>query len=315
MKERMGRRSSRRRHKMSSFGLLRGVLLLTAGGLLFAALWMLGDYVVQGRETRRVQQALQLELQQAQANATEIPAAPTPTQAPLIAAAADATAAPITPQPMPTFGAPILTDLVSIYSKNKDLVGWLKSDAIYDIDFPIVQRDNWHYVDHDFYGRSNIAGTVFLDEDNRIMPQDQNLVLHGHNMKNGTMFGKLVRLMDRNTMASEPLFTFSTLYHTQTYVPYAISLSSIDPAQQNYFNFLQPGFGDVSTLQSYTGWLQAHSALDLPVDVQDGDQLLTLVTCHGDEDSERLILGLRALRPGEDREAVLRQFALQVSKR
>ena len=106
-----------------------------------------------------------------------------------------------------------------------------------------------------------------------------------------------------------PLFDFSTLYHTQTYVPYAIALASTDPASPRAFSFVRPSFDDPQAIPAYTGWLQAHSALPLPVDVRADDRLLTLVTCHGQDHNERLILALRALRPVETPADVQHAFA------
>lgn len=152
----------------------------------------------------------------------------------------------------------------------------------------------------DFYGNDNVAGTVFMDEDNSILPLDQNLILHGHNMKNGTMFGKLVRLMERSTLLSQPFFRFSTLYEEYAYVPYAVALTSVNPSNGNYFDFLRTRFDTDQELQHYVGTLKARSAVQLPVEVNRSDRLLTLVTCHGVDPDERLIISLRALRPGED---------------
>ena len=306
MRDRMSRGDRRRggrRDRLSRLLLLGSAALLVAGG------WLLVDYIRQGAQTRDLQSDLQQWAQQKQTAPAQATDAPTLAAQNIAATAVPHTPVPVTTAPLPTQGAPILANLLPVYAKNRDLVGWLKASGIQDINFPIVQRDNSHYVNHDFYGRRNVAGTVFLDADNHILPQDQNLILHGHNMKNGTMFGKLARLLSPEQMARSPLFDFSTLYHTQTYVPYAIALTSINPGNANAFSFLVPAFANQEAWQAYTGWLTAHSALALPVDVQPQDQLLTLVTCHGHDRDERLVLALRALRPDESADDVQGAFA------
>ncbi len=301
LKTRRGRR--RRRQKQNW---LRRALLLAAGTLLAVSLWMLVDYLRQGQAIRQLQRELQAQVQTAPiVQDTPVPAqtagpapAVTPEPAPAMAQA----------MPLPTPGAAMMPHLVSVFRQNNDLVGWLKADAFPAIDYPVVQRDNWFYVTHDFYGRPNVAGTVFLDEENSILPQDQNLILHGHNMKNGTMFGRLARLLDREVVARNPFFTFSTLYWSETYVPYAVTLSSIDPGDSRYFSFLAPTFSTPQQAENYAGWLRQMSQWQLPVSVSPEDRLLTLVTCHGQEDSQRLIVALRALRPGEDQEQLAAAF-------
>ena len=51
-------------------------------------------------------------------------------------------------------------------------------------------------------------------------------------------------------------------------------------------------------------WLRARSSLVFPTQVSGEDRLLTLVTCHGLNENERLAVALRAVRPGEDMKAL-----------
>ena len=206
-------------------------------------------------------------------------------------------------------------EFLSLYKKNNDLIGWLRSDAIEEIDFPIVKRDNDYYMAHDFYGRENLAGTVFLDQAGSILPRASNLVLHGHNMKNGSMFGKLSRYLDVFFLKGQPMFTFSTLYESATYVPYAVSIASIDLNSPMYAEFAHSEFASDAEMLAYTARLSELSVFDLPVDVRADDKLLTLATCHGLEDSERLILALRELRPEEDKADMAMKFKANAGKR
>lgn len=316
--DRSGTRLRRRARRGSRQRWLRRALFGLSAALLITALVMLVSYIRQGNEARRLQQALRDKMQQAalaaQPTSTPMPA-PTPLVSPppvLLALAPPVTA---TPRPLPSPGAPIQPKLQSIYEQNHDMVGWLSSDAIYDIDFPVVHRDNSYYLDKDFHGRPNRAGTVFLDEGNDLLPQDQNLILHGHNMKDGTMFGKLYRLMDRGALAANPFFSFSSLYDDMTYVPYAVSLVSVRYGDQDYVDLMRTRFADEVALDRYVQTLRDHSVLRLPVDVDSGDRLLTLVTCHGKEDTERLVIALRSLRPEETRAAVQATLIEQAAAR
>ena len=286
---------------------IRYTVLTRAALLLCLALVMLINYILQGKAARETQKSLQDELRQTGYAAVIIQSIE-PVQTPVVQATVQGASVPPALRPMPTAGAAMLPRFVSLFSKNRDMVGWLSSDAVYDIDFPIVKRDNTFYLDRDFYGRKNLAGTVFMDEGNTILPQDQNIILHGHNMKNGSMFGKLTRLMDKGFLVKAPFFSFSTLYMEETFVPFAVSLVSIDPGSANYFDFSRLRFNNEQALAGYVQRLKATSVMPLPVDVTSGDLLLTLVTCHGNEASERLIIGLRALRPMETRESVLKQL-------
>lgn len=203
---------------------------------------------------------------------------------------------------------------VPLYRRNGDVVGWLKMAAVQEIDFPIVRRDNEFYIDHDFYGRKNAGGTAFLDVANSILPRDENLIIHAHNMKNGTMFGKLHRLLNLDTLKDQPLLSFDTLYDAGSYVPYAVSVISLDPSSARYFPLFETNFDTDQERSEYVLALRQFSAFALPVDVINSDELLTLATCHGDEDTERLVVGYRKLRDYEeiaDMESVIRTAAVK----
>ncbi|NLA54407.1 MAG: class B sortase [Clostridiales bacterium] len=204
------------------------------------------------------------------------------------------------PSPVLSPGPAMGAQFISLYKKNSDLAGWLKSDAVPQIDFPVVQKDNIHYLDRDFYGKPNQSGTVFADESVSLLPASMNVILHGHNMKNGTMFGKLYEYLSPDLMASNPLLEFSTLYESSIYVPYAVSIVSLDPQSPQYVSLAHEDFSSATEMLLYADELQKFSKMQLPIDVIEDDKLLTLITCHGNEEHERLVLALRRLRLDEN---------------
>lgn len=301
------RRSQRRRQRVSRLVLLLSALLFAACALLLV------NYAIQTFSARRLQQEVQAAYSESvppvAASAPEGTAQPAP--APLAAAQAEITQ-PLPPAP-PAAPAAASSSVIgerflSLYAKNKDLVGWLKSDAVPEIDFPVVKRDNTHYLYRDFYGRQNMSGTVFLDQSAGIQPRSQNLVLHGHNMKNGSMFGKLYQYLDIHRLRNSPMIEFSTLYDSALYVPYAVSLVSVDATSPRYVSLVHQAFSSGDELIAYAQTLRGMSAFSLPMDVQADDHLLTLITCHGDEQHERLVVALRALRADENPEELKALF-------
>ena len=316
-----GRKRRSANHKARPAWLPRA-LGIAGAALALAAVVLLVSYLIQGHQTRQ-EQATQRALfrDQATANPAEgTPEASTGPAAPEAAAPGDMVQVagaqessqaqlekPVERQVMDDRFLPLMR-------RNSDTVGWLSYSMIPEIDFAVVQRDNEHYMYRGFTGEKNVAGTVFLDQGNSIRPRDRNLILHGHNMKNGTMFGKLARLMDGQMLKAQPLFTFDTLYQDARYVPYALTVFSVDPRHPLYFDVIKANFEEAAALGQYVNWLREHSALRFPTQVEPGDRLLTLVTCHGADDDERLVLALRAVRPGEDAEALVREFAAGLSR-
>lgn len=82
-------------------------------------------------------------------------------------------------------------DWKSLQTVNPDVVAWIKIPSTV-VDYPIVQaKDNQYYLKKGFDGKKNSCGTIFMNTDNRMDFSDDNTVLYGHNMKNGSMFAVL----------------------------------------------------------------------------------------------------------------------------
>ncbi len=301
---------------------LRHILLLGSALLFLVSSVLLVRYLIMTIQTRKTNQELK-ESYYAANSAEPVPInesndlrnslphvsySPVPVVTPYSVYNIAATQIPVIHQPQSTPEPAMLDQFVKLYKANKDIVGWLKSSAVPEIDFPITQRDNVFYLTHDFYGRTSASGTVFLDQDCSTMPRSENLILHGHNMKNGTMFGKLKSFLEETTFKKDPLISYTTLYQQEQYVPFAVSLVSVDPKDDDYLSLISPDFTDDEQRDDYISRLTAYSVYSLPVDVLLEDELLTLATCHGDEDSERLVIGLRKLRPYENADELVQNI-------
>ncbi len=182
---------------------------------------------------------------------------------------------------------------------NPDTVGYLMIGDI--VDLPVVQRenDNEYYLTHAFSGAEAREGALFLDGANRL--GDENLIVYGHNMRNGTMFGQLSSFGEREFLLENAVVRFDTLYENALYVPFAMFEASMDAEDGHYFDVRQIVF-DETSYELFVLKLRARSTLEIPVEVSYGDQLLTLVTCSYNDDDGRYIVALRKLRAGETEE-------------
>lgn len=265
------------------------------------AAWQLISYGVQMFSSRSLQQELEQELiaeQAGEPTATPVPQLPDgPTQQP------SPTPMSVNARVYATFdGKPeIRLALSSLWERNPDLVGWVTVEALPRLNLPIVQRDHVYYLRRDFDGRVNSNGTAFMDVTCSIWPRSDNLIVYAHNMKSGEMFGGLQKLLHENNWRNLPLSTFSTLYEKADYVPVAAFLCDLGRGPR-HFNFTQTDFGDEAEFNEFIAKAQSLSEVHPPYDVRYGDKLLTLVTCHGDTDTQRLVVILRQMRADENRE-------------
>lgn len=185
--------------------------------------------------------------------------------------------------------------------QNKDIVGWLTIEEV--LDEPVLQRDNAFYLTHDSTGAENVTGALFLDENCNLRKLTPNLLIHGHNMKEGAMFGSLkkYKVKDASFYKSHPYITFNTLYEEARYVIFAVAEVNIQPGAHYYLPFWRYlTFDSETELNAYLNMLRTLSHFQTQVDVQPGDRLLTLATCTGDNKDTRLLVVARKLRDDED---------------
>ena len=189
---------------------------------------------------------------------------------------------------------------------NSETVGFLNIDEL--LALPVVQRknDNDYYLNHNFEREESSAGTLFLDGSNLLVPKDQNLIIYGHNMKNGTMFHALIGYDELSFLRKYPLVHFDTIYESNVYAPFAVFSAGVEPDSPGYLNFRRFIF-DEDEFDGFIRDLRGLSKFSVPLDVRYGDELLLLVTCEYTRENGRFVIALRAQREGET-EDELRQL-------
>lgn len=211
---------------------------------------------------------------------------------------------------------------------NKDVIGWFtisNPDKTAFIDYVVMQgSDNDYYLTHNYKGDDSISGSIFIDCREPITPDSThgNLVLYGHNMQSGEMFGKLSRYFnysynqsdkkDISFYKSHPTLTFSTLYDTSTYKIFAGMIVNTEDVGGEVFQYHRVhNFKNSSEFNSYCAEILDRSTFITPdVDLQYGDELLTMSTCiygYNDNASTRWVVFARKVRPGESEEVDVEQ--------
>ena len=207
---------------------------------------------------------------------------------------------------------PVQSSFAELLMHNADTVGYLDIEGT--ISLPVVQRenDNEHYLTHNFDGEESQEGALFLDGANRLVPEDDCLIVYGHNMKNDTMFGLLEEYENERFLKDHAIVRFDTIYENRSYVPFAAFTASMETDDSHYFDVRQFVF-DETSFELFTLKMQSRSIYDIPIDVRYGDRLLLLVTCDYTNASGRFILCLRQLREDESEDA-LRTLVGQAQK-
>ena len=195
----------------------------------------------------------------------------------------------------------MLPEMDALSRKNMDLKAWLTIDGL--LDLPVVYKDNQFYLDHDFDRNKNAAGTLFLDEFCPLRETTQHLLIHGHNMKDGSMFGQLTHYRQPLYWKKHPFISMSTLWEKEEYVIFAVLDVPLDPKKDEYINyFTHPSFADDAEFEEYISALRKRSLISSYLNVRPDDALLSLSTCVGEN---RLLVTARRIRSTETRQELL----------
>ena len=196
----------------------------------------------------------------------------------------------------------------ALYAQNSDLIGWIKmADSV---DYPVLYRDNSFYMDHDFYGQYSQAGSIFLDARNGMYMNDSAMLIYGHNMRSGEMFGDLDDYRETEYLCKYPIISLQSAWESEPrqYVLISLFDASMNKSDPSYIKIVRTAFDTDEDKQAFIDEMRARSIYDIPLEADANDQLLTLVTCSYSHDNGRFLLFARQLRDDETEESIMEQF-------
>lgn len=185
----------------------------------------------------------------------------------------------------------VLTQYEELYGKNKDMIGWLKIDDT-SIDYPVMQtQDDEYYLKHNFEKKDDKNGCIFLDSQCDVVNRSTNLILYGHHMQSGNMFGNLYKYQNAAYGKEHSTIQFDTIFEKGTYqVMYVFRsrvYSEVDVSFK-YYQFINAQSS--KEFNSYMNEMAAISFYDTGVTASYGDELLTLSTCDYQENGGRFVV-------------------------
>lgn len=197
----------------------------------------------------------------------------------------------------------ILTPEIALMRKNPDFMGWITIPNT-QVDNPIYQTDNNdYYLNHNQERKNSAYGALYFDYRNEITKEktDKHLVIYGHEMKNGSMFGELKKLRSLDFYKANPTFEFATIYGRGTYKIYSIFVLNSSKADDGgyIYNLLGQDFVTEDGFNTWVNEAKERSLINTNVDVKLGDETLALVTCCNDFPDARLVVMARKTRDGE----------------
>ncbi len=108
-------------------------------------------------------------------------------------------------------------------AQHSDFAGWITIDGT-KIDYPVMltPNDGDYYLKRNVNGEDDINGTLFMDPRTDLVQRSTNIIIYGHNMKSGAMFGSLKKYLDEDYWREHAQIRFDTIYEKGTYEVFAV---------------------------------------------------------------------------------------------
>ena len=190
-----------------------------------------------------------------------------------------------------------------MHAANENFAGWLYVDGT-NLEYPIMQGpDNKFYLSHDMDGKYDKYGMLILDENCDIEGKCPQLVIYGHNVNTGKLFGELLFYKEEAYCDYHPEICFDTLYGRGTYTVFAAFTTTVSEAANNGKMFSNWDFSDKKSYDDFVSWAKNSSMYSRDYTPVYGEEILSLVTCeHSDDEGRFIVFAAKggALQKGEE---------------
>ena len=181
----------------------------------------------------------------------------------------------------------------------------MKLYAIFDIDdltdfnklkptdYPVMQDHTGgeYYLKHNFEGKDDNKGNPFVSADASIDPMDQNIVIFGHNVSDGSQFGDLDAYLDKKFYKKHPVITFDTIYETGQYQIVAVVKTHVKEKDESGFRYYWfRNYKNRKEFQNLLDFVEENRVYDTGEHLIYGDTTIMLSTCEYTVNNGRLVV-------------------------
>ncbi|SET19808.1 class B sortase [Anaerobranca gottschalkii] len=167
---------------------------------------------------------------------------------------------------------------------NPDTVAWIFIENS-NIDYPVVQGvDNHYYLNINFNGVRNRGGAIFMDYRNNPIDFDQNTIIYGHRMRDGSMFAHLTKFRDKDFFNNNDKIYLKTREGNYIFKVYSIYVTEAN----SYY--ITPNFSTEEEYLQFLQYTRKNSIFKKEVELGITDKILTLSTCSYEFDNARLVV-------------------------
>lgn len=165
-----------------------------------------------------------------------------------------------------------------------DIRAWIYSRGTI-INYPVAQgRDNDWYLHRTLDGEWNGAGTLFIDQNNDRPFEEFLTIIYGHHMRDGSMFGSLVKYRDEEYYQKHKKLRLYTPERDFDLI--VVGVCTI-PATSEMYKY---AFQDEEERAEYIGWIESTTEMACDDHASTDDRLVMLSTCTYEFDDARLVV-------------------------
>ena len=166
-------------------------------------------------------------------------------------------------------------DFNKLKEQNKETVAWIKVNNT-NIEYPVVKADNNNfYLNHSFDKSQNLAGWIFADYRNKFDNTDKNIIIYGHNMRDGSMFGSLKNILNSDWYENEENTNITLYTENEKCIYKVFSIYKIE--SEDYY--IKTEFSNDNEFEQFVNTIKNRSIKKFDIDVSKEDNILTLSTC------------------------------------
>ena len=179
-------------------------------------------------------------------------------------------------------------EYTDLKARNEDFLLWIYIPGT-NIDYPVVKaKNNEEYLYKNFNGEANNGGCIFMDSRNQSV-EDDNVVIHGHNMKDKSMFGTLSNLLKADYLNENKkiyIYLENKILEYEIFSVYTNN-EEINPYKTN--------FNADEEFNEYINNVRRKSFYNLDYVDNGTREILTLSTCTNATGEERTIVNAKLI--------------------
>lgn len=186
----------------------------------------------------------------------------------------------------------ILPQYQKLYEENSDIIGWISISGTV-VDYPVMftPEDPNYYLYKNWNKEESKSGSIFID--GRSTEDTENIIIYGHKMRNGSMFGSLEKFKNEEYYQQHKYIKFDSIYQESTFQIIAVSKAVIyynEVPEGEYLFYENVELDSEEKFNQYIDFMKQNSYFNIKESASYGDNLITLCTCDYWAEDARLLI-------------------------